>query len=155
MPRPIEGRLAQSVSSPKDAAGEADMRASIGVLDHYNLRTRKFSETVRFYEDVLGLEQGPRPNFPIPGAWMYSDGHPAVHLVDISATAEPQQAGSGALHHVAFVSRGFKAMKERLASKGVAFNSVEVAGGEIWQIFVTDPNGVVIELNYHMKKEAD
>jgi catechol 2,3-dioxygenase-like lactoylglutathione lyase family enzyme len=113
----------------------------------------KFAETVGFYEDVLGLEQGPRPNFSFPGAWMYSDGHPVVHLVDISATGEPQQAGSGALHHVAFVSRGFNGMKARLASKGVTFSTVEVPGGEIWQIFVTDPNGVLIELNYPTAKE--
>ena len=45
---------------------------SVGVLDHFNIRTRKLADTVRFYEDVLGLENGDRPNFAFPGAWMYS-----------------------------------------------------------------------------------
>ena len=29
------------------------MEMSVGVLDHYNVSTRKFKETVQFYEDVL------------------------------------------------------------------------------------------------------
>ena len=33
---------------------------SVGVLDHFNIRTRKLADTVRFYEDVLGLENGAR-----------------------------------------------------------------------------------------------
>ena len=31
---------------------------SVGVLDHFNIRTRKLAETVRFYEDVLGPKYG-------------------------------------------------------------------------------------------------
>jgi len=111
------------------------MGMSVGVLDHFNIRTRTLADTVRFYEDVLGLEKGDRPNFAFPGAWMYSEGKAVVHLVDISPTEEPQKADSGVVHHVAFVSRGFD------------------ASGDLWQIFVNDPNGVMIELNYEAAKE--
>ena len=127
---------------------------SVGLLDHFNLRTRKFTETVSFYEDILGLENGPRPNFSFPGAWMYSEGRPVVHLVDISPTAEPQKPDSGVVHHVAFISRGFETMKKRLSGKNVKFDAVTVPGNALWQIFITDPNGVVIELNYEAAKEA-
>ena len=126
----------------------------VGLLDHFNVRTRKFPETVQFYEDVLGLEKGPRPNFAFPGAWMYSEGRAVVHLVDISATQEAQKPDSGVVHHVAFVSDGFKAMKDRLSAKKVDFRDVAVPGNELWQIFITDPNGVVIELNYETAKEG-
>jgi catechol 2,3-dioxygenase-like lactoylglutathione lyase family enzyme len=126
---------------------------SVGVLDHFNIRTRNLGETVRFYEDVLGLEKGPRPNFAFPGAWMYSEGRAVVHLVDISPTDEPQKPDSGVVHHVAFASRGFHGMKQRLQGKGVAFEAREVPGGDLWQIFITDPNGVMIELNYETAKE--
>ncbi|MDA9480116.1 glyoxalase [Bradyrhizobium sp. CCBAU 65884] len=126
---------------------------SVGVLDHFNIRTRNLAETVRFYEDVLGLEKGARPNFAFPGAWMYSEGKAVVHLVDISATAEPQKPDSGVVHHVAFVSRGFDGMKRRLASKDMKFESRQVPGGDLWQIFVNDPNGVMIELNYEATRE--
>jgi catechol 2,3-dioxygenase-like lactoylglutathione lyase family enzyme len=127
---------------------------SVGLLDHFNIRTRNLGATVRFYEDVLGLEKGPRPNFAFPGAWMYSEGRAVVHLVDISPTDEKQKPDSGVVHHVAFVSSGFRNMKQRLQGKGVEFEAREVPGGDLWQIFVTDPNGVLIELNYETAKEA-
>jgi catechol 2,3-dioxygenase-like lactoylglutathione lyase family enzyme len=123
------------------------------MLDHFNIRTRRLDDTVRFYEDVLGLENGDRPNFSFPGAWMYSEGRPVVHLVDISPTSEPQKPDSGVVHHVAFASRDFNGMKARLQSKGMAFDTRQVPGGELWQIFVRDPNGVMIELNYEAAKE--
>ena len=129
------------------------MGVSVGVLDHFNIRTRKLAETVRFYEDVLGLDKGARPNFVFPGAWLYSEGKPVVHLVDISPTDEQQKPDSGCVHHVAFVSRGFDAMRQRLQSKGMQFEARQVPGGDLWQIFVDDPNGVMIELNYEAAKE--
>jgi catechol 2,3-dioxygenase-like lactoylglutathione lyase family enzyme len=127
---------------------------SVGVLDHFNIRTRKLSDTVRFYEDVLGLENGDRPNFAFPGAWMYSEGKAVVHLVDISKTDEAQKPDSGVVHHVAFISKGFDRMTTRLKSKGMEFDARQVPGGELWQIFVNDPNGVMIELNYEAAKEG-
>ena len=129
------------------------MAVSIGVLDHFNIRTRKLTDTVRFYESVLGLEKGPRPDFAFPGAWMYSEGKAVVHLVDISATDEPQKPDSGVVHHVAFVSTGFDGMSQRLKSRGMPFEARQVPGGELWQIFVNDPNGVMIELNFEAAKE--
>src|SRR6195952_2339730 len=126
---------------------------SVGVLDNFNIRTRNLGDTVRFYEDILGLENGDRPNFAFPGAWMYSEGKPVVHLVDISPTEEPQKPDSGVVHHVAFASRDFAGMKARLTSRKLPFDVRAVPGVEVWQIFVTDPNGVMIELNYEMSKE--
>ena len=129
------------------------MNMSVGVLDHFNIRTRKLADTVRFYEDILGLEKGARPNFAFPGAWMYSEGKAVVHLVDISQTEEPQKPDSGVVHHVAFASRDFAGMKQRLETKRMEFDSRQVPGGDLWQIFVNDPNGVMIELNYEAAKE--
>jgi len=126
---------------------------SVGVLDHFNIRTRDLKGTVRFYEDILGLENGARPNFAFPGAWLYSEGRAVVHLVDISPTDEPQKPDSGVVHHVAFISRGFAGMKARLQGKGVEFEARQVPGGELWQIFIRDPNGVMIELNYEAARE--
>jgi catechol 2,3-dioxygenase-like lactoylglutathione lyase family enzyme len=126
---------------------------SVGLLDHYNVRTRKLAETVAFYQDVLGLENGPRPAFNFPGAWLYSEGKPVVHLRDITPLGEAQKPDSGVIHHIAFVSTGFRQMKEKLAAKGVWYETSEVPGGTLWQIFVRDPNGIVIELNYDTAAE--
>ncbi len=126
---------------------------SVGVLDHFNIRTRDLKGTVRFYQDILGLDNGARPNFAFPGAWLYSEGRAVVHLVDISPTDEAQKPDSGVVHHVAFISRDFAGMKKRLQARGVEFEARQVPGGELWQIFIRDPNGVMIELNYEAAKE--
>lgn len=96
---------------------------SVGMLDHFNIRTRKLAETVSFYEELLGLTNGDRPNFAFPGAWLYSEGKPVVHLVDISPTSEPQKPDSGAVHHIAFASRDFSGMKQRLQSIRIRFRN--------------------------------
>ncbi len=94
------------------------MTMSVGTLDHYNVSTRILKETVQFYEDVLGLTNGARPPFTFPGAWLYSDGRPVLHLNDISQTDKQQRPESGVIDHVAFGSRGFEPMKQHLAEKG-------------------------------------
>jgi len=129
------------------------MSMSVGMLDHYNVSTRKLGDTVRFYEDILGLVNGPRPPFDFPGAWLYSEGHPVLHLNDISPTDKKQPADSGVIDHIAFGSRGFEAMKQHLAQKGVSFRVNVVPNSSRRQIFLTDPNNVLIELNYDVGKE--
>ena len=71
------------------------MKMSVGVLDHYNVSTRKLDETVHFYETVLGFTNGPRPPFNFPGAWLYSSGHPVLHVNDISQTEKQQHTEFG------------------------------------------------------------
>ena len=39
---------------------------------------------IRLYEEVLGLNNGDRPPFDVPGAWLYSEENPIVHLVEVS-----------------------------------------------------------------------
>jgi catechol 2,3-dioxygenase-like lactoylglutathione lyase family enzyme len=67
------------------------MEMSVGVLDHYNVSTRKLKETVQFYEDVLGFVNGARPQFSFPGAWLYSAGHAVLH-----STTFPRRTGTNA-----------------------------------------------------------
>jgi catechol 2,3-dioxygenase-like lactoylglutathione lyase family enzyme len=129
------------------------MAINVGRLDHYNVSTRNLGATIRFYEDVLGFVNGPRPPFDFPGAWLYSDGHPVLHLNDISPTDTPQRPDSGVIDHVAFGSRGFEEMKRQLAQKGVQFRVNNVPNSTRRQIFVTDPNNVLIELNYDIANE--
>jgi catechol 2,3-dioxygenase-like lactoylglutathione lyase family enzyme len=129
------------------------MSVSVGKLDHYNVSTRDLGATVRFYEDILGLVNGPRPPFDFPGAWLYSEGHPVLHLNDISPTDTPQRPDSGVIDHVAFGSRGFEEMKQRLAKKGVQYRVNVVPNSTRRQIFLTDPNNVLLELNFDVAAE--
>jgi catechol 2,3-dioxygenase-like lactoylglutathione lyase family enzyme len=130
------------------------MEINVGMLDHYNVSTRKLQETVQFYQDVLGFVNGPRPPFDFPGAWLYSDGHPVLHLNDISPTDRQQRPDSGVIDHVAFGSRGFEPMKQRLIGKKIPYRVNEVPNSTRRQIFLRDPNNVEIELNFDTKNEV-
>ncbi len=40
-------------------------------LDHVNIRKVHLDDMVTWYEEVLGLRSGSRPEFPVRGAWLY------------------------------------------------------------------------------------
>jgi hypothetical protein len=60
---------------------------------------------------------------------------------------------SGVIDHVAFGSRGFEAIKQHLTGKGVSFRVNQVPNSRRWQIFLTDPNNIMIELNFDVANE--
>lgn len=134
-------------------------------LNHVAVRTADLEASRRFYVDVLGLVVGPRPDFPFPGLWLYTGdssapADAAVHLIGVAAAggdglaaylgerAAGGPAGHGALDHVAFFATGLDSMRERLARLGIAARERTVPGLGLHQLFVDDPNGLVIELNY-------
>lgn len=122
-------------------------------LDHVNIQTVKLAETVRFYADVLALRPAdpPPPLDPALVQWMYGSGEDAIfHLstpgsLGLSGDISP---GTGAVHHVALDCDGHDAMVARLARLGVAHRLNHVTAIDLKQIFVSDPNGVLLELNY-------
>lgn len=114
-------------------------------LDHINIGTHRLKETTAFFEDVLGLKLGWRPDFPFGGAWLYAGETAVVHLVELAAPRGPSRAA--ALDHFALRIDDFEACKARLDAAGIDYRSVEIPGTDIRQIFITDLNGVNIELN--------
>jgi catechol 2,3-dioxygenase-like lactoylglutathione lyase family enzyme len=118
---------------------------SIHGVDHINIRTPDLERCKRFYCGILGFEEGYRPPFDSPGAWLYSEGAPLVHLS--VADGEPG-ADTGALDHIAFAAKGFEATRARLEQASVRFRTLQVPDNPTRQIFVTDPDGVSVELNF-------
>ncbi len=108
---------------------------------------------MQFYEEVLGFTSGPRPPFNFPGAWLYSAGHPVLHLNDIAQTGKQQRPDSGVNDHIALGSHGFEAMKRHLTDKGVPYRVNQVPNSARWQIFLRDPNNVELVLNFETKNE--
>lgn len=115
-------------------------------LDHINIRTADLAATKRLFIDVLGLSEGWRPPFGIPGAWLYAGDKDVVHLVEVSAPAAPSEGSS--LDHFAFEIRDFDATIEALRAAGLPFRESPIPGINARQIFVVDPNGVTFELNW-------
>lgn len=140
-------------------------------LNHFSIRTTDLDATRHFYETVLGLTAGPRPDFPFPGLWMYAGDHgqaanAAVHIIGMDAN-DPQGLkaylgdrdpsslkGSGAVDHVAFFADGLAGMLAHLHQLGIAARQRTVPSIGLHQLFLDDPNGVVIELNYPAAEHA-
>ncbi len=118
---------------------------TLTMLQHVNIMTDKLNETIAFYKDILGFEMGDRPAFDFPGAWLYCGPEAVIHLIGVD---EQEAKGSGCIDHVAFAAKGFHRYAAFLSEKGYKHETRLVPGGHLRQIFVRDPNEVLIELNF-------
>jgi catechol-2,3-dioxygenase len=116
-------------------------------LDHFNIiGPRELIEKVNdFYLRVFDFTEGPRPDFGIEGAWLYVDEHPLVHLtVDENAGA----VGGGCIHHVALACEGLDIFMVRLRQEKIHFHVETIPQLSMTQLFLQDPAGIGIELNF-------
>ena len=118
---------------------------ALRTLDHYTVLTEDVAASVGFYETVLGLKNGERPPFAFPGAWLYIDDHPVLHLIGRDEVAGD---GTGHFDHVAFRCNDYPAIKARLDENSVDYEERTVPRLEMNQIFLTGPEGVKVELNF-------
>ena len=122
-------------------------------LEHVLVLTDDLEATKAFYCDALGFEAGERPSLGFPGYWLYLGSEPCVHIAERSAY-EAHAATLGlaaqeaAVDHVAFAAEGYEQLASRLAAQGVEAVTNDVPAAGFRQLFVTDPNGVRIELNF-------
>jgi catechol 2,3-dioxygenase-like lactoylglutathione lyase family enzyme len=127
-------------------------------LNHFFVRADDLEATRQFYTDVLGFEVMPRPDFPFPGYWMGVNGAIQVHVgpSDIPnrqtyylGTADDAADGqTGVIDHVAFLADEPGAFIERFRARGIEFRPRHLPDSNLYQLFIRDPNGVVIELNF-------
>lgn len=114
-------------------------------VHHVSFAVRDLAAARRFYAGILGLEEIPRPDFGFPGAW-FQLGDAQVHLIVPPAGAPvdtPPPRLSPVARHAAFEVADAGAARDALRAAGV---DVLELGAEAGQLFVTDPDGHVIEL---------
>lgn len=136
----------------------------INKLAHYSVRTTDMDASRRFYLEVMGFREGFRPQFEFPGLWLYKGGdeseYGVVHIIGIDANDPSGLAaylgdrgddllhGSAAIDHLAFLATDLLDMHRRLRAAGLQFRERTVPSLGLHQVFVEDPSGVTIELNY-------
>jgi catechol 2,3-dioxygenase-like lactoylglutathione lyase family enzyme len=137
---------------------------AIAQLGHYSVRTADLAASRRFYVEILQLREGYRPPFDFPGHWLYlgedETTFGVVHLIGVDPSApenlsrylgarDPESlAGTGALDHIAFLATDWPAMRARCEAGGIEYVERQVPLLGLRQVFLTDPSGVTIELNY-------
>ncbi len=117
--------------------------STIKAIDHYTIRTGDIEGTVRFYVDILGLRDGARPPFTSAGAWLYGGEAPIVHLVGGDGDVT---AGTGPIDHIAFNANDYDGLTKHLRELNIPHKLAQVPDRALRQIFLTDPNGIRVEL---------
>ncbi|MBP0625202.1 hypothetical protein [Cupriavidus consociatus] len=128
-------------------------------IHHYTLMCSpaQLDALVDFYTRVLRLEIGPRPALPAPGAWLYAEGQPLVHIYAGLTIERMASAGmeTGALDHISFRCRGLQETKAHLRKHGIVFDELPVPGRPIYQLFLRDLQGLKIELTFFLEEEHE
>jgi catechol 2,3-dioxygenase-like lactoylglutathione lyase family enzyme len=120
-------------------------------MDHFTIVTDRLDETLAFYA-LLGLHAGNRPDFGLPGAWLYAAEQPILHVIGVTHMPEPRR---GALDHMAYRAQGLLATAQLLEERGIAHRIIRTpAPFRMWQLFFVDPNGVDVELDFDPEEIA-
>ena len=114
-------------------------------MNHFTILTDDVPGTVRFYSELLGLRDGPRPPLDFPGAWLYSGASAILHIVGGQSRSELKP---GVIDHMAFSAVGLSDTLASLTAHGIQHTCRRQAGSGPWQVFFFDPNGARVELDF-------
>lgn len=127
-------------------------------LEHYLVMTNDIDATRDFYRDVIGLTVGARADLGFPGHWLYIGETPVIHIAEwetytvhsnkLGIPVTTRAPGTGPLDHVAFNGTDANEMAHKLDRLGIGYHRHEVPQVGLTQLFLNDPNGLKIELNY-------
>jgi catechol 2,3-dioxygenase-like lactoylglutathione lyase family enzyme len=134
-------------------------------IEHFLVQTADMAKTRDWYVRVLGLRVGPNPDFKFPVCWLYLGDKDVVHITEGGAqvsenrkqyVGQESQAthGTGVLDHIAFRATGLGRMLEHLRAERVEFKQRQVSDQGLYQLFMLDPNGIKIELNFSNAEAA-
>jgi catechol 2,3-dioxygenase-like lactoylglutathione lyase family enzyme len=117
-------------------------------LHHVAVCVTDVERARRFYGEILGLTEVPRPPFDFGGAWYeLGDGqlhlivHPPTRTLRGTTDIDPRDG------HLALRVHSYEATLEHLRRRGVPCVARPDNLTPWAQIYVTDPDGNVIELN--------
>lgn len=127
-------------------------------MEHYLVMTDDLDRTRDFYQNVIGLQVGSRANLGFPGYWLYLGDTPVIHIAEWESYTVHSAArnipvttrapGTGAFDHIAFNGTDAGEMIARLDALQIPFHRNDVPVASLTQLFLSDPNGIKIELNY-------
>lgn len=133
-------------------------------MEHYLVLSDDIDETKRFYCEVLGMTEGFRPNLGFPGYWLYVGDTPCIHIAEwetyavftkrVGIPISTRAAGTGPLDHIAFNAARYDETVEKLDRLGIEMSSNILDEIGLRQLFIRDPNGLLIELNFREGRTA-
>ena len=129
----------------------------IAELDHYFIWSKDLEKSRQFYCDILGLQVMPRPTVKLPGYRFGANGKIQVHMGQAGWSSDDgndsvtptYEAGAINVDHIAFIATEAEIFAKHLRNIGVAFRIRYIDFMNLVQIDLTDPDGILVELNYY------
>jgi catechol 2,3-dioxygenase-like lactoylglutathione lyase family enzyme len=132
---------------------------ALSYIEHFLIQSADIEATKGWWVEVLGLRVGPHPDFKFPVYWLYAGDRDVLHLTQGGAAVsenrmkylgQQSQAteGSGVVDHIGFRATGLEDTIAHLTKLGVPFKERQVNDQGLYQLFLFDPNGVKVELNF-------
>ena len=100
-----------------------------------------------FYCDVVGLSEGFRPAFERFGFWLYIGNKDVLHLIT-PKEGDGRSPQKSSFDHVAFKTAKYQDVLKKLKSLNISFDEKLIPGMTAHQIFLKDPAGNRVELNF-------
>ena len=120
-------------------------------MNHFTILAQDLRETCDFYRDLLGLTEGYRPDMGFPGAWLYAGDTAVLHVVLKSPLP---QTRAGVLDHMAFSASNLPGVVAKLKQRKVKYNLGRQVETGTWQLFMHDPNGAKVELDFPANEDG-
>jgi catechol 2,3-dioxygenase-like lactoylglutathione lyase family enzyme len=124
---------------------------TVQAMNHFTILTDDVDRTVAFYGDLLGLAAGPRPAFAFPGAWLYANGAPILHVIGGRPKSELH---AGVIDHMAFTGQDLPELLAKLEGGRIEHTCRRQVGSGVWQVFFFDPNGARVEIDFAAEETA-
>lgn len=120
-------------------------------MNHFTAMAKDPVATLDFYERLIGLKEGPRPDLGFPGAWLYAGDTAVLHLYFERPIPDPP---AGVIDHMAFTATDLKTVKATFDEMGYPYKLQQRPHGP-WQLFCIDPSGAKVELNFSSSESLD
>ena len=100
-----------------------------------------------FYCNVVGLHEGFRPAFERFGFWLYIGDKDVIHLIT-PKEGDGRSLQKSSFDHIAFKTGEYESVLKRLKSLNISFEEKPIPDMTTHQIFLRDPVGNRVELNF-------
>jgi catechol 2,3-dioxygenase-like lactoylglutathione lyase family enzyme len=100
-----------------------------------------------FYCDVVGLTEGFRPAFERMGFWLYIGDKDVLHLIT-PKEGDGRSLQKSSFDHIAFKTTNYQGVLQKLKTLNIPFEEKPIPGMTVHQIFLRDPAGNRVELNF-------
>jgi len=134
----------------------------LSYIEHLLLLVDDVDATVDWFVNNIGLSRGHTPDFKVKVTWLYIEEKDVLHIAHLPSEGKEkrfqdrylggrdstEKNGTGIIDHVAFRCTGLPEMITRLENNKATFLQRQANDGELYQLFITGPNGMRVELNF-------